>query len=124
VLDSYGDLGATAGGPDGLFYTDTRFLGRLEMLLNGVSPLLLGSNVRDDNSILSVDLTNPDILNGNQIALQKDALHIVRTTFLWGAIAYQRIAVRNHADFSLAFELSFLFDNDFADLFEVRGLKR
>src|ERR1700674_6144342 len=65
VLDSYGDLGATAGGPDGLFYTDTRFLGRLEMLLNGVSPLLLGSNVRDDNSILSVDLTNPDILNGN-----------------------------------------------------------
>ena len=124
VLDSHGDMGATAGGPDGLFYTDTRFLGRLEMLLNGVSPLLLGSNVRDDNAILSVDLTNPDIMHDDQITLQKDTLHIVRTTFLWRNTAYQRIAVRNHADFSVGFELSFRFDNDFADLFEVRGLKR
>src|SRR6266481_9831592 len=61
VLDSCGDLGASAGGPDGLFHCDTRFLSRLELLLNGAAPLLLGSNVRDDNSQLTVDLTNPDI---------------------------------------------------------------
>ena len=26
VLDSHGDIGASAGGPDGLFHADTRFL--------------------------------------------------------------------------------------------------
>src|SRR6201995_1441132 len=59
VLDSHGDIGASAGGPDGLFISDTRYLARLELLLDDVQPLLLGSNMRDDNSSLTVDLTNP-----------------------------------------------------------------
>lgn len=124
VLDSHGDMGATEGGSDGLFHCDTRFLSRLELRLNGMPPLLLGSNVRDDNSVYSADLTNPDIMQDGQIVLQKDTLHIVRTTFLWRAIAYQRIAVRNHGDHPIRFDLSLQFDGDFADLFEVRGLGR
>src|SRR5437764_1492059 len=60
VVDSHGDIGACTGGPDGLFHSDTRFLSYFEILLNGVQPLLLGSNVRDDNTSLTVDLTNPD----------------------------------------------------------------
>jgi N-terminal domain of (some) glycogen debranching enzymes len=35
-----------AGGQDGIFNTDTRYLSRLELLLNGMQPLLLGSNLR------------------------------------------------------------------------------
>jgi hypothetical protein len=31
VLDSHGDIGATAGGTDGLFHCDTRFLSNLEL---------------------------------------------------------------------------------------------
>ena len=62
VVDSHGDIGASAGGSDGLFHADTRFLSHLELHLNGVQPLLLGSNVRDDNTLLAVDLTNPDYL--------------------------------------------------------------
>ena len=61
VLDSHGDIGASAGGPDGLFNADTRYLARLELVLDDMQPLLLGSNLRDDNSALTVDLTNPDI---------------------------------------------------------------
>ena len=41
--------------------SDTRYLARLELVLNDMQPLLLGSNLRDDNSGLTVDLTNPDI---------------------------------------------------------------
>src|SRR3979490_825231 len=74
VLDSHGDIGASAGGPDGLFNADTRHLARLEMLLNQTHPLLLGSNLRDDNSALTVDLTNPDIYEGERIVLQKDLI--------------------------------------------------
>src|SRR3954454_24292683 len=98
VLDSHGDIGASAGGPDGLFHADTRFLARLELVLDEVQPLLLGSNLRDDNSALTVDLTNPDMHRGGRLVLPKDMLHIVRTIFLWRGTAYQRIAVQNHGD--------------------------
>jgi len=36
----------------------------------------------------------------------------------------QRLALRNHGDRPLVLELSVQFDNDFADLFEVRGMRR
>jgi glycogen debranching enzyme len=124
VLDSHGDIGASAGGPDGLFNADTRYLARLELVLDDVQPLLLGSNLRDDNSALTVDLTNPDIYRDGRIVLKKDMLHIVRTIFLWRGTAYQRIGLQNHGDRPASFDLILLFDNDFADLFEVRGEKR
>jgi len=126
VTDSFGDIGATAGGTDGLYHADTRFLSHLEVSLNGGQPLLLGSNVRDDNTLLAVDLTNPDYYDGagTQIVLQKDLLHIARTIFLWNGTAYQRLAVRNHGDRPLALQIALHFDSDFADLFEVRGLQR
>ena len=47
--------------PMGSFILTRDFLSHFEILLNGVQPLLLGSNVRDDNSSLTVDLTNPDM---------------------------------------------------------------
>ncbi len=124
VLDSHGDIGASAGGPDGLFNADTRYLARLELVLDDLQPLLLGSNLRDDNSALTVDLTNPDIYRQGRIVLQKDMLHIVRTIFLWRGTAYQRIGLQNHGDRPASFDLTLLFDSDFADLFEVRGEKR
>src|ERR1700710_3069858 len=124
VLDSHGDIGASAGGPDGLFNADTRYLARLELVLDDVQPLLLGSNLRDDNSALTVDLTNPDVYRNGRIVLQKDMLHIVRTIFLWRGTAYQRIGVQNHGENTATFDVTLLFDNDFADLFEVRGEKR
>ncbi|GLR88953.1 amylo-alpha-1,6-glucosidase [Bradyrhizobium iriomotense] len=124
VLDSHGDIGASAGGPDGLFNCDTRYLARLELVLDDLQPLLLGSNLRDDNSALTIDLTNPDIYRNGRIVLQKDLLHIVRTVFLWRGTAYQRIGLQNHGDRPASFELTLLFDSDFADLFEVRGERR
>src|SRR6266571_4787644 len=124
VLDSHGDIGATSGGTDGLFHCDTRFLSNLELRVQGMAPLLLGSSIRDDNSVFSVDLTNPDIYENDRIVLERDTLHIVRTTFLWHATAYQRLAVKNHGDRPIAIQLAVGFGNDFADLFEVRGTRR
>jgi glycogen debranching enzyme len=124
VLDSHGDIGASTGGPDGLFHEDTRHLSRLELALNELQPLLLGSNLRDDNAILTVDLANPDLFFDKRLILPKDTVHIVRTTFLWRGVAYQRLGLRNYGDRRVAVRLSFAFDSDFADLFEVRGLRR
>src|SRR5512132_1291262 len=124
VVDSHGDIGASPGGTDGLFHCDTRFLSHLELFLNGRQPLLLGSNVRDDNTQLTVDLTNPDVYFDHRLVLPKDTLHVVRTIFLWRDTAYQRLAIQNHGDLPVDLRLTMLFDSDFADLFEVRGLRR
>jgi glycogen debranching enzyme len=124
VVDSHGDIGSSAGGKDGIFYADTRYLSRFELLINGMPPLLLGSNLRDDNSVLTIDLTNPDIYSDQHLRLPKDTVHVVRTLFLWRASAYHRLGIQNHGDARIAINLSLVFDNDFADLFEVRGLHR
>jgi glycogen debranching enzyme len=124
VMDSHGDIGASSGGPDGLFHCDTRYLSRLELTVNELQPLLLGSNLRDDNALLAIDLTNPDIFSDQRIVLQKDTLHIVRTIFVWQGTAYQRLGVRNFGDRAADLRLVVLFDSDFADLFEVRGMRR
>jgi glycogen debranching enzyme len=124
VFDSHGDIGATPGGPDGVYFDDTRFLSRLEMSINGMQPLLLGSNIRDDNTLLAIDLTNPDLYFENRLLMPKDTLHIVRTVFLWQGTAYQRISLRNHGERAIGINLSLTFCSDFADLFEVRGMRR
>ena len=124
VLDTHGDMGAAPGGTDGLFHRDTRFLARLQLLLNDTPPLLLGSNLRDDNAALAVDLTNADVISDRHIVVEKDTVHILRTTFLWRDTAYQRFGVRNYGDRPVEIRLSILFANDFADLFEVRGTRR
>jgi glycogen debranching enzyme len=124
VLDGRGDIAATSGGAAGLFHLDTRYLSRLELLVNAAHPLLLGSNLRDDNAAFSVDLTNPDLVAGQRIVLERDTVHILRTIFLWRGTAYQRLGVRNYSDRPVDLQISILFENDFADLFEVRGSRR
>jgi glycogen debranching enzyme len=124
VVDNHADMGATPGGTDGIYFCDTRYLSHFELLLNGRQPLLLGSNIRDDNSILTVDLTNPDIYLDQKLVQPKDVLHVVRTVFLLNGAAYQRFRMQNHGDSPFDARLSFAFASDFADLFEVRGMHR
>jgi N-terminal domain of (some) glycogen debranching enzymes len=38
VFDSHGDIGASPGGPDGLFNCDTRYLSHFGLLINGLQP--------------------------------------------------------------------------------------
>ena len=59
-----------------------------------------------------------------RIVLEKDTVHILRTMFLWRGTAYQRLGVRNYGDRAVDLQVSILFENDFADLFEVRGSHR
>jgi glycogen debranching enzyme len=124
VLDVRGDIGTSFVGSSGLFYDDTRHLSRLELLLNDKPPLLLGSNLRDDNTAFFVDLTNPDLIDGQRLVMEKDRVHILRTIFIWRDTAYQRLGMRNYGDQPIDLRLTILFENDFADLFEVRGSHR
>jgi glycogen debranching enzyme len=124
VIDAHGDIGAAAGTSDGLFHRDTRFLSRLELRVNGMQPLLLGSSMREDNAIFSADLSNPDMFSGERVVLEKDTLHINRSVFVWRDTLFQRLSLRNHSAKRVELLISITFSADFADVFEVRGMRR
>jgi glycogen debranching enzyme len=124
VFDSHGDVGASAGGEDGLFDCDTRYLSHLELLINGSQPLLLHSAINDNNLNYYVDLTNPDIFTDGRITLLKDTIHISRTIYLCEGSLRERIGLMNHGAEPVTFRLSLAFASDFADIFEVRGVRR
>jgi glycogen debranching enzyme len=124
VFDSHGDIGASGGNPDGLFDCDTRILSHFELLIDGAQSLLLGSAVKDDNLHYQVDLTNPDIYADDRIILLKDTVHVARALYLFGGALRQRIALANYGPEPVELTLSLAFASDFADIFEVRGVRR
>jgi glycogen debranching enzyme len=125
VIDAHGDVGASPGTSDGLYHRDTRFLSRLELRLNGMQPLLLGSNMREDNALFIADLTNPDMFSSDRtLVLAKDTVHVNRSCFVWRDAFFQRVSLRNHGAERVELSISFSFAADFVDVFEVRGMRR
>lgn len=124
VMDSHGDFGTIAETAEGLYYRDTRYLSSFQLMLEGKKPLLLSSAVHEDKAALSVELTNPDVAQGERDRLERDTIFIQRTKFLFGPRCYERISLRNFAPVQRRLRLDFLYQADFADVFEVRGTRR
>src|SRR5579863_4700649 len=124
LFDALGDCVAPALTPGGVFFNDTRYLSGVQLLLDGQRPLLLSSAVENDNVVLTVDLSNPDIYQGTAIALPREILHIRRSKFLWQGTCHERIAIRNFDARPQTCWLTINFAADFADLFEIRGMQR
>jgi glycogen debranching enzyme len=124
VFDRYGDIRPLGLGEEGIYHEGTRFLSRLELRLGNTRPLLLSSTVRDDNTLLAVDLTNPDVTVGEQVTVPRGTLHIFRSKFLWRAVCYERFKIMNHGLAPVKISLSLSFGSDFDDIFEVRGMSR
>lgn len=124
VFDRYGDIEPVGLDWQGIYHEGTRFLSHLELRLDKDLPLLLSSTIKGDNALLAVDLTNPDIYLNGRILIPRGTLHIFRSKFLWHGVCYERLRIRNYGLFPINVSLSVLFQADFADIFEVRGLKR
>ena len=124
VLDRAGNIQQIGLGEQGLYHDGSRFLSRLELRLNGRRPLLLSSTVREDNALLTVDLTNPDIVTDGEVTLARDQVHIFRSCFLFNGVFYERMRLRNFSMRPVALTLSTVFEADYVDIFEVRGVKR
>ncbi len=124
VFDPRGDIVATPGSSDGIYYRDTRYLSRLELRLNDAPLLLLSSNVQEDNVVLAVDLSNPDLNVGGRCVLRGERIHVNRRKYLQQNCCYERLLVHNFDVVSHQLVLTVNFASDFADLFEVRGQKR
>src|SRR4051812_19580721 len=96
VLDHHGDIRPVGMMEQGLFHEGTRFLSALTLRLGRGDPMFLSSTVKEDNALLAVDLTNPDIREGDHLAVQRGTVHLFRGVFLWRGACYQRIRLRNY----------------------------
>lgn len=124
MFDRFGDIAVLAPGQEGLYHDDTRFLSHQELTINGARPLYLGSSVEEANSLLVIDLMNPDLTVEGQVVLPKGTLHIYRAKLLWKGACYEHIRLSHHGEEAATVRLEMTFDGDFVDLFEVRGMRR
>lgn len=124
LFDEYGDIGSSPSGESGLYHDGTRFLSRFQLELEGARPFLLSSNVRHDNDQLVVTLTNQDQCRDGRPNMPLGALHLAWRKLLWKGTLYQELRVENHGMETADFTIAMQFAADFADIYEVRGMRR
>ena len=66
----------------------------------------------------------PKALAKNEDGLPRETIHLFRSKFLDKATCYEQIRLINYGLMPLQVTVSFQFEADFADIFEVRGTKR
>jgi glycogen debranching enzyme len=124
VFDRFGDFELWGKGELGLYHQDTRFLSRMTVRLGAARPLFLSSIVSRDNTQLTVDLANPAVVHDGEIIVRRGTIHVFRSTVVWDASSHHRLRIHNYELAPVDLKLVLEFDADFADLFEVRGIKR
>lgn len=124
LFDRYGDIQHIGIGDHGLYHAGTRFLSHLELTINQRRPLLLNSTVISDNSIMTVDVTTPDLFDGDMLILPKGTLHIFRSKVICNGVYHEHIRVQNFCTDKTSFTLELAFNADYNDIFQVRGIHR
>src|SRR5919197_3895241 len=113
-LDHGGDYGL------GLYSRDTRFLSLFRMRISGRDAVLLSSSA--ERAYMSyVDLTNPDLYEGERVAVRQQTLNVRRIRAVNERL-FERIRVKNYNAHPVEVDLQFELGADFADIFEVRGM--
>jgi len=122
VTNQRGDL-APAGARDlGLFHDDTRHLSYLELHVSGGPPIVLSSETSGAASS-QIDLTLTDREFGGFLDDPQNFLHIRRKQILDRALIEQ-LTLTNHLRRPVELWLELRMGADFADVFEVRGVRR
>ena len=124
VFDRLGDMQHQGLGEQGIFFNGTRYLSEMLVRLWNERPLLLSSTIEPNNFLFSADLTNLDVSRGENVAIHRGTLHILRSRFLWDGVAYEEFKFANYGLEDLSFPVGIRFHADFADIFQVRGLSR
>jgi glycogen debranching enzyme len=124
LFDHYGDIKPVGLEEEGVYHEGTRFLSSMLLRLGNERPMFLSSTVRQDGALLTVDLTNPDLEEEGRLAVPRGTLHLQRSKLLWEGVCYERLQIRNYGLAPVRIALAFHFAADFADIFEVRGVRR
>jgi glycogen debranching enzyme len=95
IFDYHGDIHQVGSGKQGIFHHGTRHVSRMEINVNGHRPMLLSSSPRDDNQMLTVDLTNPDLPLEKDRMILRGTIHIRRSKFLWQSVYHEKLELIN-----------------------------
>ena len=111
LCDEQGDIGDGTGG---LFAEDTRYLSRLELVVDGKRPLLLSSG--------RVEYFSAAFFLRNDVTarLSQDVVSIDRRRFVGAAGMADTLLVRNEGMETVDFRLCIVLENDFADILTVK----
>jgi glycogen debranching enzyme len=121
VADHWGDVKA---GADGLFDKDTRLLSRFALTVGRTRPSRLSSGVTKDNVFFTCHSTNRPLPPMGGRSAPAGVLHLERRRFIWDRRLFERVRMVNHGVEDILLPLTFEFDADFADIFQVRGTAR
>jgi glycogen debranching enzyme len=124
LFDEWGDIRPDETGESGVYHEGTRFLSRFQLQLEGSRPFLLSSTVRDDNDQLVVTLTNPDLQRDGHAYMPLGSLHFEWRKILWKGVLHQQLRIENHGRACADFAITLEFGADFADIYEIRGMRR
>lgn len=106
----------------GFYYLDTRFLSCYEFTLNGRRPILLSSTAERDY-MSRIEMTNGDIQTGDKLTIPQETVNVRRLRLIKDGL-YERMRIKNYNPVPVKVEVGLSFNADFADLFEVRGMRR
>jgi glycogen debranching enzyme len=124
MFDRLGDILPPARARHGLFHEGTRYLSRFQLALWRTRPALLSSSVREEDGMLVIHLTNPDIRTEGAWSMIHHSVHLLRRLWLEDGRCRMELAFRSYGRERLVVPLDVLVDADFADIFEVRGAIR
>ena len=121
VADDHGDI---YGRDDGVFHDDTRVLSRWTLRVAGTQPSLLASDVSRDNVFFTAHLTNRALPDLGEHTAPRAVVHIARKRFVFEGRVHEQITLHNFGGRAMRVPLTLRFASDFADIFEVRGMRR
>jgi glycogen debranching enzyme len=125
LFNEIGDIDAETRSEAGLYRGGVRHLSRLTLTVASQRPLLLAAAPREDNVLLTVNLTNADVRGeGGRVILPRGTLHITRTRYLWKGVCHEMLRVRNFALTTVNVELVIRFYSDFENIVDVRAQRR
>ena len=122
LSDRFGDVPEENSAALGLYHRDTRFLCRLELMLNEAKPILLHSSTESNFSQL-VELAYP-VQAVDPTGLERRGNLSLQRQRVLGTTLHERIRVRNFGSDAREVRLALAFAADFLDIFEVRGFVR
>lgn len=114
VSDRRGDIEASPTDTSGLFSSDTRYLSRWILTINGVRPNMLSTDDLDYNAVQFF------LVPGTGTVYVDADLSILRRRAVVGNGLHEELTILNHKDAPVDLSVRLAIAADFADLFQVK----
>ena len=118
-----GDIMPPGAADVGFFCHDTRFLSHLELRVNRRRAIVLSSST-EKTFASQIELTAARATLRESFDLPENTVHIRRQQLISGEVFFDRFTFLNFNRNPVSLSVELWFDVDFADVFEVRGIKR